>query len=844
MFSLIDIADMHSEQRHKSLYDRCNVSTCETDGTFKEMYGAVPAEQCEFFEAYNEIISSKGEAIRTYVIDTTLWAFEEGYYLNRAASINLLLMMYVLSKHCSGRYEDITAVGYWNREYGNIILMPISEISEVTLNSIAYDYIGYAKGSGSWETAEGTNNSILYEAVSYFKHSRKYRDVLSNFKYAEAPRKLMAKFEERTSYPIVQDANNYLSAPIKYGGSEPEKIVVNYISDIHVGHHINPAKPVLSQIRKMVRELSESQQRGLVFFVGDTAVDRNLCALFYKEYMLRRQYLCYKEWKQRNKYKPALSRQEAIGEYEKQLYNLWQQKDEEIRRIKPWFKYTKKFGEKDLYEMDQYISSAYFTRKHYPDFIALRLKNIKRIEQKIYDFFANRENIVENLQKEQGEKRYQKVIIENVFAVLGNHEMADFDTIEEATSFYSQLFRRLGIHFLNNSVLSNERLIILGGCGFAKYNPEFNATNTLNAKVFTREDEIKETDSFERVYREALDRAKAERKPLIVLAHYPTKDWLKNDQCDSQAVYFTGHTHRNTSEGTEQRNIYADNQVGYKRKSVLFKTAKLGTVQNPFNDFEDGCYEITTEQYCDYYRYSGNPLSGVSVVNNVLRKGGRFFMIKHSGFYGFFTQNMSMEISICVGGKTRRIPEVKSIDYLMKNFDAMVSVYLKAMLPFRRAQEQISSEIQALGFSGRIHGCIVDVNYYNHVMLNPLDGTITYYYSPVFGTLQPYKTFAKLLEHIGSNYLIEEQDVQDKYSLMVTSGCLLSQDSFSTSAEVGELVTIDIKGSIYELSARINQLQRLFTSRVLRDWNPAFIDKQSAEQDWIANNSMERSALN
>lgn len=844
MFSLIDIAYMHRKQKHKSLYDRCNVSACKTDHTFKKRHGAVPEEQCEFSEAYNGIISSKGEEIKTYVIDTTLWAFEEGYYLNTASSINLLLMMYVLSKHCSGRYEDITAIGYWNRKYGNIILTPISEIPEVTLNSITYNYIGYTKGNGSWETAEGTNNSILYEAVDYFKHSRKYRNVLSNFKYEEAPRKLIAGFEERTNYPIVRDTNNYLSAPIKYGGCEFEKIVVNYISDIHIGHHIDLTKPVLPQIRKMARELSESQQRGFVFFGGDTAVDRNLCALFYKEYMLRRQYLCYKEWKQMNKYRPALSRQEADGEYEKRLNNLRQQKDEEIRRIKPWFKYTKKFEEKDVYEIDRYISSACFTRKHHPDFIALRLKNIKRIEREIHYFVANKENLLENLQQDHGDKEYQKVDIENVFAVLGNHEMADFDTIEEATSFYSQLFRGLGIHFLNNSVLSNVSLIILGGCGFAKYNLEFNATNTLNAKVFTREDEIKETDSFERAYRQALDRAKAERKPLIVLAHYPTKDWLENDQCDSQAVYFTGHTHRNTSESTEQRNIYADNQVGYRRKSVLFKTAKLGTVQNPFIDFEDGCYEITTDQYCDYYKYSGDPLSGVSVVNNVLRNGGRFFMIKHSGFYGFFTQNMSMEISICVGGKTRKIPEIKSIDYLMKNFDSMVSVYLKAMLPFRKALEQISSEIQALGLSGRIHGCIVDVDFYNHIMLNPLDGTITYYYSPVFGTLQPYKTFAKLLEHIDADYLIGEQDVREKYALMVTSGCLLSQESFSTSAEVGEMVTIDIKDSIYGLSARINQLQRLFTSRVLRDWNPALIDKQSPEQDLIANNSMERGALN
>lgn len=845
MFSLIDIADMHRKQKHKSLYDRCDVSTCKTERTFKKRYGSVPADQCDFSEAYNGIISSKGEEIQIYLIDTTLWAFEEGFYLNTASSVNLLLMMYVLSQHCGTRYEGVTRVGYWDRKYGDIILMPVAEISEVTLDSINYNYIGYKKENSSWEKAEGTNNSILYEVVAYFKHIRKYREILANFRYEEAQRKLIDAFDETTHYPIVRETNNYLSAPVKYGGSEFEKITVNYITDIHIGHHLNPEKPAFPQIRRMVRELTESQQGGFVFFGGDTAVDRNLCAMFYKEYMLRRQYSYFKKWRKRNNYRPALSLQDAEIEYERRLNDLHQQKDEEIRRLKPWFKYTKKFEEKNSFGMDWYISSAYFTRKHYPDFVALRLKRIKKIKQDIHGFIIDKDSFLEDLQQEHGEKEYQRTEIRNVFAVLGNHEMADFDTVKDAVSYYSQLFTGLGIHFLDNSILSNGSLIIFGGCGFAKYNTEFNATNTLNATTFTRDDEIKETDHFEEAYHKALEKAKAERKPLIVLAHYPTNDCLEGDQCDSQAVYFTGHTHRNTSESTEQRYIYADNQIGYKRKSVLFKTARLGIVQNPFIDFEDGCYEITTDQYCDYYKYSGNPLSGASIVNNVLRNGGRFFMIKHSGFYGFFTQNKSKEISICVGGKTRKIPKVKSIDYLMRNFDAMVSVYLTAMLPFRKAQEQISAEVQSLGLSGRIHGCIVDVDFYNHIMLNPLDGSITYYYSPAFGTLQPYKTFAKMLENIDPEYLIgeQEQDFQRKYALMVTSGCLLSRESFLTSDDVGEMVTIDIKGSIYGLSARVNQLQRLFTSRVLRDWNPELVDQQNRKQNLIEDGSGKRGVL-
>lgn len=37
-------------------------------------------------------------------------------------------------------------------------------------------------------------------------------------------------------------------------------------------------------------------------------------------------------------------------------------------------------------------------------------------------------------------------------------------------------------------------------------------------------------------------------------------------------------------------------------------------------------------------------------------------------------------------------------------------------------------------------------------------------------------------------------------------------------ANVSELVKIDIKNSIYAESRKINQIQRLFTSNILRDW--------------------------
>ena len=77
----------------------------------------------------------------------------------------------------------------------------------------------------------------------------------------------------------------------------------------------------------------------------------------------------------------------------------------------------------------------------------------------------------------------------------------------------------------------------------------------------------------------------------------------------------------------------------------------------------------------------------------------------------------------------------------------MVKAYIKMFKPYRYAQERISKAIKSFGGDGRIHGYIIDVSFYSHVMINPNDGKITYYYSPAFGLASEYNTIVELLEN-------------------------------------------------------------------------------------------------
>ena len=824
--SAVDIADKHSGAKHKPLWAKCIKRPCETEDDFREKFGVLPEKECDFTEAYNGLITEKGEQIRTYVIKDTLWIVDEDHCDSDSHELNIMLVIYVISAHCAHRYDHITSIGFWRKPNmsrwhfyiaGHVILMKVADIPMATLRTVSYDYIGYIKKGKIWRDAEEPDFQEMAADESAPNAS------------GAIDQKLLVPINSQSKYSLVNQADKLLAVPVKFGGGEFEKVSIDYISDIHIEHHVNTGESVHVQVRKIAKTLFESQKSEYVFFGGDIADDRRLCALFYKEYILYGKYTEYKKWKRTNEFRPALSDEEAEKTYRQQLEKYQLKYEKQKYRLKPWLKYTKKYADKTY---GQIVESKVFESKGYPDFVKILLRKVKNLESILADYIDSRESILEKLKQGKGEKIFSKKSEGIVFAVLGNHEMSDFDTVEEATSFYSSLFRHLGICFLNNRSCEIWNLIIFGGCGFAKYNPVYNADTILNAKRFTRKDEIQETDRFEEAYKTALAYAKGVGKPLLVLAHFPINDWLKNEYCDSQAIYFTGHTHQNMRERSERRVIYADNQVGYRDNPILFKTAELGTVPNPFYDYEDGCYEISARQYGSYYEYAGDPISGMFPIEKTVNNGGRMLMIKHAGFYGFFVQNKARDIYICEGGKKKKIPEVRDIGQVIDNFDAMASLYLKALFSFRKAEEAISKELQTIGLSGRIHGCIIDaIEPYYHIMFNPFDGDITYYFSPVFGIAQDLGSFSKMLEHAKDNnpWMIDIDKAQSQYLKLNEHKCQLAETSFEISDEMDELVALDISKSIYPFSTQIYRLQRIFTARVLRTWNQDLLEEYLEE---------------
>ena len=185
-------------------------------------------------------------------------------------------------------------------------------------------------------------------------------------------------------------------------------------------------------------------------------------------------------------------------------------------------------------------------------------------------------------------------------------------------------------------------------------------------------------------------------------------------------------------------------------------------------------------------------------------------------------------ISIMNGGKPRKVTSSIDMKLLCNSFDSVLSGYLRVLSPLRIVQEQISSSLMELGFSGNIHGCIVDIDFYHHVMVNPYDGTFTYYYSPTFGTVRVLNCFADVLKSVKSNSLLgcfnwrlinklyKSHCSDDNYVL-----CRVSNSEFPDLpvCDMDVFYSVSRTDGIYGVSRKIAPLQHLFDRHVLCDFD-------------------------
>lgn len=299
-----------------------------------------------------------------------------------------------------------------------------------------------------------------------------------------------------------------------------------------------------------------------------------------------------------------------------------------------------------------------------------------------------------------------------------------------------------------------------------------------------------------------------------------------------------------------------------------FLSKRIKRTDFNINNYGNGIFDITIDDYCtfirnkedsDYEKRVGEKPPFASTFCPLFRHTEYIKFIKHNNYYMF--------VSVSPKGKYSLLHKAKlhSLNHPLEYYYDKLQKYAETVsLRFSKywdALDLLSKQIQSLhpdetslrvqysqylqqcklnkipkkvrktfkewsathncNASGHVHGCIIDIDYSNHIYFNPYDGTIAPYYAismddkDVFENVQSLLTVRRpdLLE--SSLSLIDDKT---KTSTMLTisdtvSTALISKDDIINTESVKEY-----SRDIYTISNRIKPLKDISDSGWIQVW--------------------------
>ena len=423
-----------------------------------------------------------------------------------------------------------------------------------------------------------------------------------------------------------------------------------------------------------------------------------------------------------------------------------------------------------------------------------------------------------------------------IIYILGNHELwathrRTVSSYEQVVEEYRMMALSLRITFLENEVLllKNKRqiyalddlmeasdddilhevddasLIVLGGIGFAGLNPKYNASLGMYMDtVRDRFTEVCYSSRFESLYLRL--RSLIWHRPVLVVTHMPKQDWSSTDYCPSW-FYISGHTHSNQLLVDESCKVYSDNQIGYRDSPVHLKMFDMLRSYDFFVDRGDGIYSISPQEYRRF-----NSCMGIAVNYG---RDKEVIMLKRSGLYMFLLESSKGKISLLNGGALKHL-DYNDVEYYYQNMERYALNIRSCLSGYFDSLGAISKEVRSFGGTGTVHGCIVDIDFFNHLYVNIYDGKVTPYHASSIVNKIVYPSLEKLLRE----------------------NCpgLLKRYLSRTSSESSIVVAKSSRGSkpmhyddtsIYKPSRAIRGFQYLMECRVIRNWDYDILDMDS-----------------
>ena len=339
---------------------------------------------------------------------------------------------------------------------------------------------------------------------------------------------------------------------------------------------------------------------------------------------------------------------------------------------------------------------------------------------------------------------------------------------------------------------------LFGGLGFSGYAGEHSATSGIYGSAIKSLDaDLKETQKFEDIYNKLNNPCSKSR---IVVATLMSKEYWSKKVYNPHWIYINGHTHNNFYEISDRCTVYTDNQIGYTLCPINAKHFYLSGNYDIFDLYKDGIYEISRQQYLNFNR-------GFKIRMTFSEKDGIIRMLKRSGFY-CFTYESGNKLYLLNGATIQSA--VHNLDYYYKNMVPYAQRVTALLVPINDVLMKMSEDVKSCGGSGKIHGTIVDIDYYNHLYFNIYDGSVSPYYAASTTDKTVYRDISLLPVN---------EDVRQSLKKLESNF-----SSLSPTDNINRPVSAKVKSTqMYQISNVVHSLQYISDYGIIRVWNDAFV---------------------
>ena len=249
-------------------------------------------------------------------------------------------------------------------------------------------------------------------------------------------------------------------------------------------------------------------------------------------------------------------------------------------------------------------------------------------------------------------------------------------------------------------------------------------------------------------------------------------------------------------------------------------------VQDHCFKYGDGIYKINRSEYSWFCQ------NVMKQRKTIVHWPGDLYLVKHDGFYMFFIKS---NISLCFLRGARRKKVNHDLQYYYDNLPKFGRLIKTAFASYQLYLTEISREVRSIGGNGRNHGSIIDIDFYNHIYLDPMTGNMKFYwadstynrrlYSSIIGLLSDQaeinsnsSKYQKLLDNcnVHSMSLINIGQMQNELRLPDNSEQILN-NAFSKFGNYQDELYYD--HTMYKRSNAMFCVQRLFKYNVAVFWN-------------------------